>query len=264
MSCEAVQGRRRATTGTAGAGSGYDRIGSVYARHRRPDPRLAAQIARALSDATTVVNVGAGTGSYEPSDRAVVAVEPSQVMIAQRPSGSAPVVRAVAERLPLADQTFDAALAVLTVHHWTDVTAGLAEMGRVARRLVVLTFDPIVHNSFWLFDDYIPEAVAPVATNATRSHAVAEALGADRVEVVDVPADCTDGFNWAYWRRPAAYLDPEIRACTSVLALLDDDLVARRMDRLARDLDDGTWESRYGHLLGLDSIDGGLRLVVRD
>jgi SAM-dependent methyltransferase len=211
-----------------------------------------------------VVNVGAGTGSYEPSDRAVVAVEPSQVMIAQRRAGSAPVVRAVAERLPLADQTFDAALAVLTVHHWTDVAAGLAEMGRVARRLVIFTFDPIVHNSFWLFDDYVPEAVAPVSTNTTWPDAVAEAVGADRIEVVDVPADCTDGFNWAYWCRPASYLDPEIRACISGLALLDDDLVTRRLDRLATDLDDGTWESRYGHLLGLDHVDGGLRLVVRD
>jgi SAM-dependent methyltransferase len=239
-------------------------IGSIYARHRRPDPRVAAQIDRALGDATAVVNVGAGTGSYEPPRRTVVAVEPSRVMIGQRPEGSAPVVQAVAEHLPFADRTFDAAMALLTIHHWLDLVAGLTEMARVARRLVVFTFDPIVHNSFWLFDDYVPEANALPSSNTVGPDAVAEIVGADRIEVVPIPADCIDGFNWAYWRRPQAYLDPEVRACISGLALLDDDLVARRMDRLRADLDDGTWTERHGHLLGIDSIDGGLRLVVRD
>jgi ubiquinone/menaquinone biosynthesis C-methylase UbiE len=129
------------------SGPGYDEIGSVYARHRRPDPRLADLIDGALGDARTVVNVGAGTGSYEPTDRTVVAVEPSGVMIGQRSPGSAPAVRAVAESLPFADRSFDAALAVLTVHHWTDAAAGLAEMARVAGRVVVLTFDKVVHKA---------------------------------------------------------------------------------------------------------------------
>ncbi len=242
---------------------GYDRIGSVYARHRRPDPRVADQIYRALGEATTVVNVGAGTGSYEPADRTVVAVEPSAVMIGQRPPGSAPAVRAVAERLPFADQAFDAAMALLTIHHWTDTAAGLVEMSRVAQRLVVFTFDPVVHKSFWLLQDYLPESNALASTNIIGPETVAKVIGADRIEVVPVPADCIDGFNWAYWRRPHAYLDPEVRACISGLALLDDELVAERVARLGADLDDGTWATRHGHLLGLDSVDGGFRLVVR-
>jgi SAM-dependent methyltransferase len=247
----------------AGREARYDDIGSVYARHRRPDPRVADSINRALGDATSVVNVGAGTGSYEPSDRRVVAVEPSMVMIGQRPPGSAPVVRALAETLPFADQEFDAALAVLTVHHWIDIAAGLAEMVRVARRVVVFTFDPTVHDAFWFFRDYIPEAMAPPPTTAIEPGVVARAIGADRVEVVPVPADCIDGFNWAFWRRPHAYLDPEVRACMSGVALLDDDLVAERMSRLRVDLENGTWAARHGHLLDRDSIDGGFRLVVR-
>jgi SAM-dependent methyltransferase len=249
---------------TESQGAGYDAIGAVYARHRRPDPRVADQIGLALGDVATVVNVGAGTGSYEPPDRSVVAVEPSSVMIGQRRSGAAPVVRGMAEHLPFPDHTFDAATAFLTIHHWSDVRAGLAEMRRVARRIVVFTFDPTVSKSFWLAQDYVPEINALAATNTIEPEAVADVIGADRVEVVPVPADCIDGFNWAYWRRPHAYLDPEVRACISGLALLDDDLVARRMARLDADLKDGTWEARHGHLLRCDSIDGGFRLVVRD
>jgi SAM-dependent methyltransferase len=170
----------------------------------------------------------------------------------------------VAERLPFGDDAFDAAQAVLTIHHWGDIAAGLAEMARVARRVVVLTFDPVVHKTFWFFEDYVPESNALPTTNIAGPEAVAEMIGADRIEVVPVPADCIDGFNWAFWNRPRAYLDPEIRSCMSGVALLDDDLVARRMDRLRSDLDDGTWERRHGDLRGLDSIDGGFRLVVRD
>jgi SAM-dependent methyltransferase len=246
------------------AGAGYDRIGAVYARHRRPDPRVAERIGRALGQGTSVVNIGAGTGSYEPVDRTVVAVEPSVVMIGQRPVGSGPAVMAVAEDLPFGDGCFDAALAVLTLHHWTDIAGGLAEMRRVAGRQVVFTFDPVVHMSYWLFDDYLPEAAAPQVTPLMPTEAVAELMGADRIEVVDIPADCIDWFNWAYWRRPEAYLDPEVRACISGLALLDDDLVAQRMERLRQDLADGTWERRHGELRNLPSIDGGFRLVVRD
>ena len=245
-------------------GARYDEIGSVYARHRRPDPRVARQIVGALGDAGRVVNVGAGTGSYEPDDRAVVAVEPSGVMIGQRPPGSAPVVQAWAEALPFADGAFDAALAVFTIHHWADIAGGLAEISRVARRLVIFSFDPSVHNAFWLFEDYLPESNALASSNIITPAAGADLVGADRIEVVAVPGDCIDGFNWAYWRRPEAYLDPEVRACISGLALLDDEMVAQRMAMLASDLEDGTWESRHGHLLALDSIDGGLRLVVRD
>jgi len=246
----------------SGAAPLYDGIGRAYARHRRPDPRVAAQIGRALGEARTILNVGAGTGSYEPPDRAVVAVEPSPVMAAQRPRGAAPVVRAVAESLPFADRSFDAALAVFTIHHWTDITGGLSEMARVARGVVVLTFDPVVHGQFWLFD-YVPEVNTIPSYLGMHPDAVAEVIGAQWIEPVMIPADCVDGFNWAYWRRPERYLDSEVRACMSGLALLPDDLVARRMEQLRADIDDGTWHARHAELLEMDAIDGGLRLVVR-
>ena len=211
-----------------------------------------------------MLNVGAGTGSYEPQDRRVGAVEPSAVMIGQRPAGSAPAVQACAERLPFADRAFDAAMALLTLHHWTDPAGGLAEMRRVARRVVVFTFDPAVHASMWLFEDYVPEAIAPPSTTALDLETVAEMVGAHRVETIPVPADCVDGFNWAYWNRPERYLDPEVRACISGLALLPEEMVAARMELLRADIADGTWHRRHGHLLALDSVDGGLRLVIRE
>jgi SAM-dependent methyltransferase len=241
----------------------YDGIGRVYARHRHPDPRIAAQIERALGAARTVVDVGAGTGSYEPGDRPVVAVEPSLVMAGQRAAGAAPVVRGVAEHLPFADGAFDAAMAVLTIHHWSDTLAGLREMARVARQVAVLTFDPVVHATFWLFTDYLPEVTSLPISQVVDPDTVAEVIGADRVEPVLVPSDCVDGFNLAFWQRPAKYLDPEVRACMSGLALLSSDLVAERMEHLRADIADGTWDARHRDLLGMDTIDGGFRLVVR-
>ncbi|MGA2521720.1 MAG: class I SAM-dependent methyltransferase [Acidimicrobiales bacterium] len=241
----------------------YDVIGADYARHRRPDPRIAAQIERALGAAATVVNVGAGAGSYEPTGPAVVAVEPSPVMVAQRLPHGPPVVRAVAEHLPFASDSFAAAMAVLTVHHWGDPVGGLGEMARVAPRVVVLMFDPAPHFRFWLFDDYVPEVRGLDSSRTPGAEAVAEVIGADRIEVVPVPADCVDGFIWAFWNRPAAYLDPAVRACTSGLAQLPSDLVHGRMERLRADLADGTWHARHGGLMEHDSIDGGFRLVVR-
>jgi len=241
----------------------YDTIGRGYRQHRRSDPRIAAQLARALGGARTVVDVGAGTGSYEPRDRAVVAVEPSPVMAAQRAPGTAPVVHAAAEHLPFADGSFDAAMAVLTIHHWSDVEGGLREMGRVARRVAVLTFDYEAHERFWLFTDYVPEVCTLALARPPRPGVVAELLGAHDIEPVPVPADCIDGFNWAFWCRPERYLEPDVRACMSGLASLPDALVADRMERLRADLADGTWQARHGHLAHRDSIDGGFRLVVR-
>jgi SAM-dependent methyltransferase len=241
----------------------YDTIGRVYARHRRPDHRVSAQVRAALGPARSVVDVGAGTGSYEPSDLAVVAVEPSAVMVAQRRPGSAPVVHAVAERLPFPDGSFDAALAVLTIHHWTDALAGLREMRRVASAAVVLTFDADVHERFWLFTDYVPETCALALARPPSPEVVADVLGADVVETVPVPADCVDGFNVAYWCRPERYLEPEVRACMSGLAMLPEPLVAQRMERLRADIADGSWHARHGHLARRDSYDGGFRLVVR-
>jgi SAM-dependent methyltransferase len=242
----------------------YETIGVGYGTRRVADPRLEQQVHAALGDAGTVVNVGAGAGSYEPRDRAVVAVEPSTVMLAQRPAGSAPAVRGVAESLPLADGTFDVALAVLTVHHWTDPARGLAELRRVAGRQVVFHFDLEVSRAFWLAE-YFPEAWALEGARTPTVDQVVTALGGARrarVETLAVPHDCTDGFGAAYWRRPHAYLDPTVRAGISSLAQLDEAATAPGLARLRADLESGAWHERHAELLGLDEYDGGYRLVV--
>ena len=185
----------------------YDAIGSTYATTRRPDRRIAAHITAALADARSVINVGAGAGSYEPP-QTVAAVEPSSVMIRQRPAGAAPVVRACAEALPFADDAADAVMALLTVHHWSDLEAGIAELRRVARRrIVVLTWDQRVIRSFWLVRDYLPQAAAFDDTRAVPVDRLAELLGGARVEAVPVPHDCTDGFGAAYWPVIAKVVD---------------------------------------------------------
>jgi SAM-dependent methyltransferase len=239
----------------------YDRIGIGYADLRRPDPRVAAAILAAVGPGA-VLNVGAGTGSYEPSST-VVAVEPSEVMIAQRPAGSAPVVRAVAEALPFADGAFDAALAVLTTHHWTDAAQGLAELTRVSRRQVVLTWDAaFTRTGLWVMEDYLPE-VADREQGLAHLGAVLQAWPDAEVHAVPIPWDCTDGFFAAYWRRPEAYLNPAVRAAISGFALCEPDVVTAAMARLAADLDSGAWAERHADLLTEDSHDCGYRLVVR-
>jgi SAM-dependent methyltransferase len=241
----------------------YDRIGRRYAQRRRPDPRIAARLHEALGDARKVVNVGAGSGSYEPKDRQVVAVEPSEVMISQRPPDAAPVVRAVAEALPFENGRFDAALAVLTVHHWTDPKRGLAELRRVARRQVIFTWDPTHLARFWFTRDYLPEAVA-LDAGFTTLEATLALLGAATVEPIPVPHDCRDGFFAAYWQRPEAYLDPDVRAGISGFGILDQSLVERALELLARDLAIGEWYRRNEQLLELDELDLGYRLVVSE
>lgn len=236
----------------------YDTIGIDYAHLRQPDPRIAAQIVAALGPAQTVVNVGAGTGSYEPADRAVTAVEPSAAMIAQRPPGTALAIQGRAEDLPFADASFDAAMAVLTVHHWTDQPRGLAELRRVARGpVVILTFDPAARP--WL-TDYVPSAAALDERQMPALDAYARWLGPVTMEPVPVPHDCRDGFLYAYWRRPAAYLDPRIRRGSSSFWTLPD--VEPGMARLAADLESGAWQTRYGHLLDQDTYDAGYRLIT--
>ena len=238
----------------------YDDIGRGYARHRQPDPRLAARIDAALGNARTVVNVGAGAGSYEPADRDVTAVEPSATMIAQRPPGAAPTVQARAEALPFEDGAFDAALAVLTVHHWGDWRRGVTEMRRVAGRVVVLTWDP-AFEGFWLTRDYLPEVLAADRRDFPPIGALAEALGGADVQTVPVPHDCVDGFGSAYWRQPEAYLDPAVRAATSMFARAGSELQSG-LKRLEADLASGAWNARYGHVLALDEADLGFRLVT--
>jgi hypothetical protein len=243
----------------------YATLGDSYSRRRRPDPRIARPIHAALSGARTVLNVGAGTGSYEPAGRRVVAVEPSPVMIAQRPATAAPVVRAVAERLPFPDQAFDAGLALLTVHHWASAPAGLAELRRVTHRQVVLTWDQEITAGFWLVRDYLPQIAEHDRTLACLAVVARElGRGADDpvIQPVPVPHDCADGFLGAYWRRPDAYLRPAVRAAMSGIALLDQDVVTAACRRLAADLASGRWHDRNGHLLDQPEYDIGYRLVL--
>ena len=243
-------------------GQVYDRIGIGYTDRRRPDPRIEARLRAALGDAATVLNVGAGAGSYEPTDRPVVAVEPSAAMVAQRPASAAPVVRAVAGALPFPDRAFDGALVVLSVHHWPDPHAGLAEIRRVTRGpVVVFTFDHAVHADQWLVTDYLPEMVA-LDVDTPGPDAIAAALGGGTVEVLPVPHDCTDGFCHAWWRRPAAYLDPGVRAAISGIARLPEAAVARAVADLSDDLATGAWSRRHPDLLDATEIDAGYRLVV--
>jgi len=218
----------------------------------------------ALGDARTVVNVGAGTGSYEPIDRAVVAVEPSEQMVKQRPPDAAPCIRATAERLPVFDQSFDAAMGILTIHHWPDPVRGLRELVRVARRIVLFAYEPAVHSTFWLWQEYFPAAATMSAASELPIDQVAQTIGADRVETVLVPHDCSDGFGPAYWRRPAAYLDPDVRACISGLARLPAKELEPGLESLRYDLDTGAWRTRHQDLLSLNAIDAGLRLIVRE
>lgn len=240
----------------------YDRIGVGYAVVRQPDPRIERRLHAAVGDARRVLNVGAGAGSYEPRDRAVVAVEPSLAMIRQRPAGSAPALRAVADALPFRDGAFDAALALLTVHHWPDPLAGLAEVRRVTTGpVVVFTFDKASHDHQWLTSEYLPQvgALDPAHLPAAE---IARALGGGTVDVLPIPHDCRDGFLHAWWRRPAAYLDPAVRAGISGIARLPATVVEPAMARLADDLATGTWHDAHADLLAADHVDAGYRIVV--
>jgi SAM-dependent methyltransferase len=239
----------------------YDRIGLGYRTHRRPEPQWVSAIHAALGDAASVLNVGAGTGSYEPNGLHVIAVEPSSTMLAQRAADAAPAVRSIAEQLPFPDRRFDVGLAVLTVHHWSDPAAGFAELRRVTERQVVFTWDHRVSPQFWLVREYVPELAAHDDGVAALT-AIHEHLDiTDEIELL-VPANCIDGVLAAYWRRPEAYLDPTVRANISGLSLLDPAVVAAAMDRLRADLDDGTWAARHADLLALDQFDAGYRLLL--
>ena len=240
----------------------YDAIGRAYPATRRTDPRIAAQVWAALGDAQTVLNVGAGTGSYEPPGRDVTAVEPSAVMRALRPADSAPCVAAAAEHLPFADQSFDAAMAFSTVPHWRDPVAGLREMQRVARRVVVFTFDAgefAWRQRFWLTRDYLPEAAS--LTDPGWLSRLADAIRG-RADPVLIPWDCADGFLEAYWRRPEAYLDEHVRRACSVWTRVGPEAEQQAVNSLRDDLNTGRWAERNRELTDLDAAELGLRLLV--
>jgi len=243
--------------------SAFDQIGRTYARTRRADARIERQIADALGDARSVVNVGAGSGAYEPRDRDVVAVEPSAVMLAQRAPGAARAVQASAEALPFADGSFDAALAVLTMHHWSDWRAGVAEMRRVAPgRSVMLTFDPAYIAKYWLMRDYLPELAVEDERRFPPLESVAAAFGGAAIVNVPIEHDCSDGFLCAWWKRPLAYLEEGVRANISTFALVDPNALTAGLARLERDVRGGTWEERNSELLACDEADFGYRLLV--
>lgn len=243
----------------------YDSVGLGYRSIRRPDPLIAAAILDALGDASSVVNVGAGTGSYEPTDRDVLAIEPSEVMIAQRPAAAAPAIQAVAESLPLDDRSVDAAMAILTLHHWDDVDQGLSELVRIAcQRVVVLTMDVDVLPQQWIIRDYLPEVLTSHGAGFPSIARLLELLPGSTSTVLPVPRDCTDGFMAAFWGRPEAYLDPVIRAAGSPYHQLPPATVDRALERLRSDLASGAWDARYGHLRRQTSLDVGLRLVRAD
>ena len=246
----------------------YDQLGRGYSQVRQPDPRIAARIEAALGDARAVLNVGAGAGSYEPADREVTAVEPSEVMIAQRPPGAAAVIQATAEDLPFEDDSFDAAMAIITLHHWADPIAGLAEMTRVSRRrVVVLSFDGPVLAEMWMVRDYIPRLLEIHTALMPPIAELAAALPGARVEPVPIPRLCTDGFFCALWDRPELHLDPAIRRASSVWQLMDAgeaEEAERGLKALRADLKSGAWEERHGHLRATPELDLGLRLLVAE
>ena len=239
----------------------YETIGQGYAAARPADPRVAGQIADAIGDRGPVLNVGAGTGNYEPTNLAVVALEPSPTMVAQRGNGN-PVVRAVAERLPFADDSFAVTTAIFTIHHWSDRAIGLAELGRVAERQVSLVYDLSVTFDMWLLR-YFPElATAPWEVDAPDAEAIGRHLDVEEVRVVWVPRDCTDGFTGAFWNRPERYLDPTVQAGMSTLARLDPDIRAAGTERLREAIESGAWDRDHGHLRTEERFDLGYRLVL--
>ena len=241
----------------------YDTIGEGYADRRHADPRIARRLHDALGRARTVVNVGAGTGSYEPTDRPVVAVEPSATMAAQRPASLGPAVLGVAEELPFADDAADAVMGVLTLHHWQDAHKGVEEAKRVARdRVVLLTIDPRVSAGLWLAD-YFPDVAFRDAAEFPPIDDLLDWLGAGATSTaVPVPSDCADGFLLSFWCHPERVLDPGARRATSGFARLDPDAEARGLGRLADDLSSGAWDRRHGSLRALREHDCGLQLVA--
>jgi SAM-dependent methyltransferase len=247
----------------------YDRIGRTYTTTRRPDPRIAAAIWAALGDARTVLNVGAGAGNYEPADRELVALEPSPVMIAQRPAGAARVLQGHAEELPFEDRSFDAVMAVLSDHHWSDRRRGLRELRRVSRgRVVLFNANPAEADLFWLTAEYLPvfgDLIPPrYRAPGAWEQELRSILGEIELIPVAIPHDCTDGFYGAYWRRPGAYLDPAVRAGISVFAQLSSHAVDRALEALAADLESGRWLNEHHSLLAANELHLGYYVIVAE
>lgn len=247
----------------------YDRIGRTYTDTRRPDPRIEAAIMAALGDARTVLNVGAGAGSYEPTDREVLAIEPSPVMIAQRPPAAARAIQGRAEALPFEANSFDAVMAVHSDHHWSDRRRGFLECRRVAReRVVLFNAHPAEAGRFWLTTEYLPEFLdlipEPFRYPGPWEDELRRGLGDIELIPVPIPHDCTDGFYGAFWRRPEAYLRPEVREGISVFARLSSAAVNRAIDALGADLETGRWHERHRELLKLEELPLGYYVILAE
>lgn len=239
----------------------YDEIGTGYHSHRVADVRIAKAIRAALGNSTTVCNVGAGAGSYEPLDLDVVAVEPSTKMIAQR-ENSFPVVQSSAERLPFSTKSFDTSMAVLTIHHWTNPIKGLLELKRVSSKQVIFTFDPEMLDAFWLVRDYFPDVIECDKKRSVAISTIQDSLDVQSVNIIRVPWDCTDGFQAAYWRRPEFYLLPEVRNAISTFAQMPRATVDQGIGELADDIKSGRWHKRYAEMLNENEMDFGYRLII--
>ena len=252
----------RFSDGSAGDAD-YGTIGEGYARVRQPDPRIAAAFHEPFGDARTVLNVGAGAGSYEPLDREVTAVEPSASMRAQRPASLVTAIDATAETLPFDDETFDASMASVTVHQWPNLEAGLRNMRRVTRGpVVILTFDPVPPEPWWLID-YVPELFEVEAKRMPPLEQISDALGGGaEIRTVMIPNDSSDGFGQAFFGRPERLLEPEVRRAMSAWSFVDDAVVERFVTALGADLASGQWDAKYGSFRDLEYFDGGMRLVV--
>lgn len=256
-----MSGQRAHSDGSAGDAD-YGRIGAGYTKYRRPDPRIAAAILDALGDSHTVVNVGAGAGSYEPTDREVTAVEPSASMRANRPADR-PAINATADALPFADDSFDAAMSTFSVHQWPDLAAGLRELRRVARGpVVILTVDPDFDDGFWLAE-YAPEVIQTESARFPGLARIEDALGGHvEIRPVPIPLDCTDGFNQAFYGRPEILLEPGARKANSAWSFVASEVQERFVRELAADLASGVWDAKHGALRTQPTFDGGLRLVI--
>lgn len=245
------------------SGAAYDEIGVNYSDFRRADPRIEARVWAALGDARSVANIGAGTGSYEPRDREVIAIEPSSLMIAKRPAGAAPALQGVAEALPLDEQSVDAAMAIFTIHHWSDLGAGLTEMRRVARqRIVLLTIDATKNAEIWTLAEYFPEAMALEEEVMPSIASLESRLPGATIETVPMPSRCRDEFTSALWDRPELFLEPATLRASSLWHRLSPEVIERGQERLRADLESGRWDKAHGHLRTLSELDIGLRLIT--
>ena len=240
----------------------YETRGQGYAQQRRTDPRIANFVHEALGSARSVLNVGAGAGSYEPEDRYVLSIEPSAAMRAQRPAHLSPAIHAVAENLPLDDQSFDASMALVTVHQWPDLQKGLSELCRVTRdRILVLTFDGDALDRYWLAD-YVPELISVERGRYPSISLLRAGLGITKIQVIPVPIDCLDGFTEAFYARPERFLDLTVRRSQSAWGFVADEIQERFVTNLSNDLRSGAWDERYGKLRQQPFFEGSLRLLV--